>query len=199
MTRRNGLHWWSCVAGAVVAAALLCENLDGYHNQLGGNYGAELPVINWTHGWPFVGLVRYSPADLTAAEIKAGWRIQPASPRYTSRWPFDGAHVSRVYPFWLFVDSVIAAAIVLGVGVAMQFWTQRLRIANHFSLRSIFGVVTLCAVAAVALPPLMRRGDWRFIVHYSCLTVIALGVAGIIISSLILLWGRRVATSRLPA
>jgi hypothetical protein len=100
MTRQNRLHWWSCISGGVVAAALLCENLDGYHNQLGGDYRADLPVINWAHGWPFVGLVRYSPADLTAAEIKAGRRIRPASPKYTSRWPFDGAIISDVYPTW---------------------------------------------------------------------------------------------------
>jgi len=199
MTRQNGLHWWSCVAAVVVAAALLCENLDGYHNQLGGNYSEDLPVINWTHGWPFVSLVRRSPADLTPAEIKAGWRIRPAAPKYTSRWPLDVASVSDVYPTWLFIDSVIAVAITLGVGLAIQFWTQKLRIANHFSLRSIFGVVTLCAVATVAMPPLMRRGDWRFIVHYSCLTVITLGVAAILISGLILLAGRRVTTNRMPA
>src|SRR5262245_1803899 len=83
------LHLWTCVALVLTAAALLLENLDGYHNHFGGDYSEEPPVINWAHGWPANCLVRTS--ILARTGLKPGIRIVPAGTveSYTSRWPFD--------------------------------------------------------------------------------------------------------------
>jgi len=162
-------HWLAVVAVVLTCAALLLENLDGYHNDFGGNYRGEPPIINWTHGWPFIAVVRSSIS-------RGSIRNKPLD--YTSRWPIDDASVSRVYFVRLVIDLAIAFALVVGAGWAAQVWAMRMPVPNQFGLKTAFALLTLSAVITVVAMPLSRLESLRFILHYSALTIIAFALTG---------------------
>lgn len=181
-------HWLTCAAIALTAAALAQENLDGYHNHWGGDYRAKLPNINWAHGWPFTAFVRMSPAGLTQADLDRGFITRPASQRrfYTSRWPFDGALVSDVYPGWLVLDIALAVLLLIGVGWATQLWATQLRLSNQFGLRTVFILLTLSAIFTAAVIPLSRLPSARFLLHYTALAIIAIALVATLAALLLL-------------
>ena len=191
---RRALHWLTGVAALLTAAALLLENLDGYHNHFGGDYRAELPNINWTHGWPFTCFVRMSPAGLTQTDLDRGFRTYPAGqPRfYTSRWPFDGTPIYIVYRAWLVLDVALAVLLLLGICWATQTWATWLRIPNQFGLKTAFILLTLSAAATSAAIPLSYLPSARFILHYAALTIIAFALAATL--ARLLLWAVRMCS-----
>jgi hypothetical protein len=181
------LHLWTCIAIVMTAGALLLENLDGYHNHFGGDYSEEPPTINWAHGWPFPCVVRKSSQGLTPADLKVGFRVvQPGLESYTSRWPFDSALVSHVYPGYVALDFALAVLLLVSVGLSIQLWTTYFRIPNQFGLKTVFVIITLSAVFTFVLIHLARLNTARFIVHYICLMILTIALV-VLVSGLSLL------------
>lgn len=212
----GGISW--CVL-ITITVALLVENLDGYHNHLGGDYSLSGPTMNWAHGWPLGFMAR----DSCKLNVASPW------PSY-SRWPIDGAPVTLVSWKFLAIDLLVGASIIGGTAVAIRHWRRRWGNRPVFSIKAALLLFTIVVVATVYLQALVQRDQrllgetiqraihhkiysaenltslplpLRFHTHYIAQGLIVVGVGLAVIGWLSLIrgaltWVRGVATARIP-
>jgi hypothetical protein len=157
--------WVPCVA-VIMFLSLAYENLDGYHNEwfrrdnnnrfswISRNrempWLNEPPYINWTHGWPLSAMIRNSP-----------WQASDPGPRpkeardglnVYSRWPFDHAPVYQFSTDLFVVNAFVACIVLAGTIWVTHRWTRHSRFKPQFSLKAIFGLMTLVAILLVYAP-----------------------------------------------
>jgi hypothetical protein len=209
----SGLGW--CVL-ITITVALLVENLDGYHNHLGGDYSLSGPTMNWAHGWPLGFMARHS----CKPNVASPW------PSY-SRWPIDGAPAILVSWKFLAIDLLVAVSIIGGTAVAIRRWLRRWGNRPVFSIKATLLLFAIVVVATVYLQGLVQRDQrllgeriqmassnkiysaedltslpLRFHTHYIVQGLIVVGVGLAVIGWLSLIWGalsrvRGVATARI--
>ena len=115
---------WPVVGAVVMLLALAFLNLDGYHTHLytpwgSGDFFAEPPTINWTHGWPCCFMIRSGIYSVAAGKGVRVVSFFGESGVY-SRWPTDNAPVSRFGVPPLLLDVAVGLVLVLGVAVALR-------------------------------------------------------------------------------
>ena len=164
--RALGWHW---LAAATVVAALLFLNLDGYHLgyvitfQGRGDFHAEPPSINWCHGWPFTFMIRRS----IEGPMPDGSDIE------FSRWPVDGAPISRFHFAPLLLDVAIFLLLVAGVWFGgRRAFCGLPGLRCRFSVRHLFWITLLVSVALT----LNLYKAPRQVLQYFVLALVALAV-----------------------
>jgi hypothetical protein len=134
------------IAVAIVATALVFANLDGYQTEPfdNANFFGEPPLINWTHGWPFICLVRQSPI---VGSGKTGWI------GVTSRWPIDNARIIAFRAKPLLADIAFFIAVMAGTAYGVPLLIDWLKTWRSFSLKTFIGAMTLLSVLfALSVP-----------------------------------------------
>ena len=148
----SGIGW--CVVFAV-AAAILVENLDGYHNHVGGDYSLSGPTMNWAHGWPYGFMARFSNNPKKGA---SPWPW----PHY-SRWPIDDAPAILVSRKFLAVDLLVVVFIIGGTAFAVYRWRRGWDDRPAYSLRSLFVLSRIVAAATIYLQQLIQNDRLHWI------------------------------------
>lgn len=139
----GSLGWCVLIA---ISVALLVENLDGYHNHLGGDYSVSGPTMNWAHGWPLGFMARHS----CKLNVAFPW------PSY-SRWPIDRAPAILVSWEYFAIDLLVAVSIIGGSAVAIRRWRRRWDDRPVFSTRAALLFFSIAVVATVYLQGLIQR------------------------------------------
>jgi hypothetical protein len=180
MNQMNGKS--SPLASTAAVLVLLCGlflNLDGYHIHIAspwsgrGDFKAELPSINWVHGWPMGFAVRssiYSP--------KAGKGVPITSITgelgYYSRWPFDNAPMVAFNAGVAVIDCALCTLVVLGTYLGMR------RLAARFGWRLRYSTRTLLIIMGVTSLGLFFRYKLftnRLVFEASAAAVVLVGVS----------------------
>jgi hypothetical protein len=157
--------WFPVFATTLVASALAFANLDGSHNELfgSGNFFAEPPLFNWTHGWPSVCLVRRSMYPLSGKYTNNGTTSIGPHGTY-SRWPFDNAPVSIFWIKPILIDCSFFILVVAGTAYSTSQLKARFKRDKSFSLKLLFLFTTLsAAICAIAVERLMAGNPRQFI------------------------------------
>jgi len=176
MTKIGQIRIRSVIAsagGLVVFATLAYLNLDGYHNEPygSGDFFGDPPDINWTHGWPFVCMVRNSVG--TGPLV-----VRVVQRTVTSRWPFDGTPVSYFYRNSFWVDVAILVVLVGAVVWSIYTLVPSLPKRLSYGLKALFVLMTMSSVAAIGLPYLANRlVQYRF-----AMVVLAVAVMMVIVA-----------------
>ncbi len=157
--------------GLIVFATLAFLNLDGYHNEPygPGDLLGEPPDINWTHGWPFVGVGRSSvgTGPLVVANVQM---------TITSRWPFDDTPIHYVYPGYLCADiAILVTAVVATVWSINELLKQSMKQLSY-GMKFLFVAMTLVAAA------MLTRSYWmdRIIQYRFAIIVLVLAAACVV-------------------
>lgn len=155
--RPSPSRWLRLCAGALisaVAAAIVLENLDGYHNELRfsvDDYAHEPPFINWSHGWPFVAFIRPSPEPANRTPTPApGTGFTPPF-LINGRWPTDAAPWIHFRPWALAADLAICGLILLGTAFMLVRWANCVMCRPSYGLRTLLFYITASAIAVYLL------------------------------------------------
>ncbi len=164
LTTKRWSRWATIVTTAIVCGALLFANFDGYQNEPFGsdNFFGELPLINWTHGWPSICLVRNSIYPVSGIYSSGGKSF--SGPYGTnSRWPFDGTLVT----FWIkpfLIDCAFFVLVLFGTAYTTPRLIGWLKMWKQFSLRSLLAATTLLAIVfAIFIPLLLSASVQHFL------------------------------------
>jgi hypothetical protein len=169
-------HWIAVLATVFVAAILLVANLDGYHNHLFNHFFAgdtefaddpRTALFNWSHGWPWMFMVRASIYPLSGVYTGNGFI---GAHGFNSRWPFDDARVFLLDIKPLVFDCVCCIALVVGTAYATQRLGCWLYPRNSYGLKTLF-IATAIAAVFICFGPDMFTDDSRYSLYYTTLSV----------------------------